>query len=260
MLISHLNSHLKKEIFWTPTRTFKLPEVFHRRVIQLRDELSRLTGCQAMREWLIYNHPVNPTISTLLQRTNEEKSVGLTISTQWHPWIVDDLACCLVTSCVHPCAPIIQLNQPLQVNPAFLSWPLPVTVQRAGKCLLFQRWPYGQVLPRVGGTVLLQWTRPASVNSSTNKGMSPFASTCNLTGWAQPCRKAGDFPAPGSHRQIRNRFMLSALILHPNLIVDRPIKQATVGNILASRISRVLLCALLNKSSQSLIWAGQMSS
>ena len=160
MLISHLNSHLKKEIFWTPTRTFKLPEVFHRRVIQLRDELSRLTGCQAMREWLIYNHPVNPTISTLLQRTNEEKSVGLTISTQWHPWIVDDLACCLVTSCVHPCAPIIQLNQPLQVNPAFLSWPLPVTVQRAGKCLLFQRWPYGQVLPRVGGTVLLQWTRP----------------------------------------------------------------------------------------------------
>ena len=109
--------------------------------------------------------------------------------------------------------------------------------------------------------VSLSWRNsPASVNSSTNKGMSPFASTCNLTGWAQPCRKAGEFPAPGSHRQIRNRFMLSALILQPTLIVDRPIKQATVGNILASRISRVLLCALLNKSSQSLIWAGQMSS
>ena len=57
-----------------------------------------------------------------------------------------------------------------------------------------------------------------------------------------------------------NRLTLSARILQPTFIVDWPIRQATVGNILASRISRVVLWAFPKVSSQSLIWAGQMSS
>ena len=82
-----------------------------------------------------------------------------------------------------------------------------------------------------------------ALSSSSNKGMSSLASTCNLTGWAQPWWKEG---RRLSCPRIRNRFMLSALILQPTLIVDRPIKEAAFGNILAS--------------SQSLIWAGQKSS
>ena len=52
-------------------------------VIQLCDELSCLTGCLVMWEWLIYNHPVSLTIFSPLQlNINGEKSVGLTISSQ----------------------------------------------------------------------------------------------------------------------------------------------------------------------------------
>ena len=96
----------------------------HRRVIQLCYELSRLKGCHAMWEWLINNHPVNTTISSLLQlNINGDKGIGLAILTQWNRWIVDELTCRLVISCVHPCTPIIQLDQPFKVNPVFLSWP-----------------------------------------------------------------------------------------------------------------------------------------
>ena len=49
-----------------------------------------------------------------------------------------------------------------------------------------------------------------ALNSSSNKGMSSLASTCNLTGWAQPWWKEG---RRLSCPRIRNRFMLSALIL-----------------------------------------------
>ena len=85
---------------------------------------SRLTGCHTMWEWLINNHPVNTTISSLLQLSiNGDKGIGLAILTQWNHWIVDELTCCLVISCVHSCTPIIQLDQPFNVNPVFLSWP-----------------------------------------------------------------------------------------------------------------------------------------
>lgn len=105
-----------------------------------------------MREWLIYNHPVSLTIFSPLQlNINGEKSVGLTISSQWHPWIVDDLACCLVTTCVHPRGSHHTAESTFPGQSCFSLLTLPVTVQRAGKPLPFQWWRCGQVLP---------WTRP----------------------------------------------------------------------------------------------------
>ena len=49
-------------------------------------------------------------------------------------------------------------------------------------------------------------------------------------------------------------------ILQSTLTVEGPIKHATVGRTLASRMSLVVLLALLNVSNHSLINAGQISS
>ena len=56
------------------------------------------------------------------------------------------------------------------------------------------------------------------------------------------------------------RLIASARILQSTLTVEGPIKHATVGKTLASRMSLVVLLALLNVSNQSLIKVGQISS
>ena len=112
----------------------------------------------------------------------------------------------------------------------FFSRDPPSNCSKNGTPLLFQWSPCGRVSPWVDGRVLLQWTHP----QTRGYLLSPQHATL----LAEHCWKAGDFPVPGSRRQIINRFMLSALILQPTLVVDWPIKQTT---------------------SHLLIWAGQMS-
>ena len=129
-----------------------------------------------------------------------------------------------------PMYPHYTAGSTYQSQSCFSLVTLQVTVQRNGTPLLFQWWPCGRVSPWVGGTVLLQWTHP----QTRGYLLSPQHATL----LAEHCWKAGDFPVPGSRRQIINRFMLSALILQPTLVVDWPIKQTT---------------------SHLLIWAGQIS-
>ena len=187
-------------------------------------------GCHAMWEWLINNHPVNTTISSLLQlNINGDKGIGLAILTQWNCWIVGELTYCLVISCVHPCTPLyswINLSRSI----LFFFRDPPSNCSKNGTPLLFQWWPCGRVSPWVGGTVLLRWTHPQT------RGYLLLPQHATLL--AEHCWKAGGFPVPGSRRQIINRFMLSALIMQPTLVVDWPIKQTT---------------------SHLLIWAGQIS-
>ena len=100
---------------------------------------------------------------------------------------------------------------------------------------------------------------PASVNSSINRGISCLDLMCNRTGWAQPCWNAGDFPAPGSHKQTTKRLIASACNLQLTFNLDGPIKHATVGRMLASKISLVVLLAWLKVSSYSHTGSGLIS-
>ena len=151
----------------------------------------------------------------------------------------------LVTLCIHPGASIKQLNHTLHVNPTFLSQGTKYLFFLADYCF-------------VAICCFKLTERPVSENSSTNSVLSSFVSRCKRMGWAQPCWKAGDFPAPGSQRHIIKRLTASARILQSTMIVDGPIRHATVDKILANRISRVVLLALLKVSNRWQIWGVQM--
>ena len=181
-----------------------------------------------MWEWLINNHPVNTTISSLLQLMGTKRlgwlyplneTAGLSMN--WHV-----ISSSLAYTHVPPLYSWINLSKSF----LFFSRNPPSNCSKKWDASYFQWWPCGRVSPWVGGTVLLQWTHP--------KTREYLLSPQHVILLVEHCWKEGDFPAPGSRTWIIYRFMLSALILQPTLIVDWPIRQT---------------------ASHLLIWAGQMS-
>ena len=128
-----------------------------------------------MWEWLINNHPVNTTISSLLQLMGKKRlgwlyplneTAGLSMN--WHV-----VSSSLAYTQVPPLYSWINLSKSI----LFFSRNPPSNCSKkwdASSFPMMALWP----------GVPLSWRNSStSVNSSINKGISSFASTCNLTGW-----------------------------------------------------------------------------
>ena len=181
-----------------------------------------------MWEWLINNHPVNTTISSLLQLMGTKRlgwlyplneTAGLSMN--WHV-----VSSSLASTHVPPLYSWINLSKSF----LFFSRNPPSNCSKkwdASSFPMMALWP----------GVPLSWRNSsASLSSSTNKGISSFASTCNLTG----------------STLLKGRWLSCPRITH----VDHKQLYAFCPNSAAN-----FSCWLTHQTTAShlLIWAGQMS-